>query len=449
MDVAVQALKTGAERKFADLFVAAEDRLPGASQAWVARLRAGAIASYGTLGLPHRRIEDWKYTDLRARISDAYASAVALGAPIEEAEIVKALGGGMAHLESFRVVFVEGAFRPELSDFAGLNKAGVEILSLADALEKPPSWLKSTLGQINPPRDNAVYALNTGLMTHGALIRAPDGVALPKPIHLIHLDGPGEPVGSIARHVITIGKGAKACILESYAGLGGRGVQRNVATELCVGDDAEVCHVKYEREGAEATHLATWMTTLGANSRYVTFHFSMGASLARSELHVRFAGEGATADISGASMLKGKQHGDTTMVVDHAVPHCSSRELFKAVLDDEARAVFQGKLIVRQHAQKTDAKQMAQALLLSEAAEFDSKPELEIFADDVACGHGSTAGQIDEDLLFYLRARGLPEREARALLIQAFIGDALTHVIDDEVRTALESVAADWLGVKL
>ena len=218
-------------------------------------------------------------------------------------------------------------------------------------------------------------------------------------------------------------------------------------TELKVGDKAALKHVKLQRDGDDALHLSTWLVELGADARYDAFQFSTGAALARNQVYLRFAGEGAAADMSGAFLLRGQQHCDTTLLVEHRVPHCASRELFKGVLDDEARGVFQGKIIVSPGAQKTDGKQMSGALLLSERAEFDSKPELEIFADDVVCGHGSTSGQIDEDLLFYLEARGIPEAQARALLIQAFVGEALEKVEDEALRERSGAASAEWLGV--
>ena len=204
-----------------------------------------------------------------------------------------------------------------------------------------------------------------------------------------------------------------------------------------------------QRDRDDAFHLSTWLVELGADARYDAFQFSTGASLTRNQVYLCFAGEGSAADISGAFLLRARQHCDTTLLVEHRVPRCTSRELFKGVLDGEARGVFQGKIIVSPGAQKTDGKQMAGALLLSETAEFDSKPELEIFADDVVCGHGSTSGQIDEELLFYLEARGIPESQARALLIQAFVGEALEKVEDETLREALGHASADWLGVKV
>jgi Fe-S cluster assembly protein SufD len=207
-----------------------------------------------------------------------------------------------------------------------------------------------------------------------------------------------------------------------------------------------VTHVKVTAETKDAQHVSTWLADVAADASYKAFQLTAGSALVRNDIVMTFKGEGAETDLSGVMLGRARDHIDTTLIADHALPGCTSRELFKAVLDDTARAVFQGKLIVRPDAQKTDAKQMAQALLLSEDAEFDSKPELEIYADDVACGHGATSGQIDEDLLFYLRSRGIPEGPARALLVTAFIGEALEKVENEDVRTALAAMAESWLA---
>jgi Fe-S cluster assembly protein SufD len=271
---------------------------------------------------------------------------------------------------------------------------------------------------------------------------------LDRPIHLIQLDGTGEPASTVTRNVVVAEPGSSATLIESFGSLGLNGLQRNTVTELRIGEKAALKHIKLQRDGDDALHLSTWLVELLADARYDAFQFSTGASVARNQIYTRFAGEGSAADISGAFLLRGHQHGDTTLLVEHRVPHCTSRELFKGVLDDEARGVFQGKIIVSPGAQKTDGKQMSGALLLSEGAEFDSKPELEIFADDVVCGHGATSGQIDQDLLFYLEARGIPETQARALLIQAFVGEALEKVDDEALRYALARASAEWLGVE-
>jgi Fe-S cluster assembly protein SufD len=206
--------------------------------------------------------------------------------------------------------------------------------------------------------------------------------------------------------------------------------------------------VKCTLDRGEATHLANWLVDIGAGADYRGFQLTSGTGLARNQLAVTFKGEGANLDLSGAFLARGSEHVDTALLVDHAVPACTSRELFKGVLEDEAQGVFQGKVIVRPGAQKSDGKQMAQVLLLSPNAEFDSKPELEIYADDVVCGHGSTSADLDEDLLFYCRSRGIPEAEARALLIESFVGEALAKVEREDVRDALTLLARDWLAAK-
>jgi FeS assembly protein SufD len=241
--------------------------------------------------------------------------------------------------------------------------------------------------------------------------------------------------------------GSSAMLIESFGSLGVQALQRNAVTEVVIKDKAAINHVKLQREGGDTLHLTTSLVKLGADARYEAFQFSLGAALARNQIYAQFTGEGSQANISGAFLLRDRQHCDTTILVEHLVPRCGTRELLKAVLDKESRGVFQGKIIVAPGAQKTDSKQMAQALLLSEGAEFDSKPELEIFADDVVCGHGSTSGQIDEDLLFYLEARGIPEPEARALLIQAFVGEALERIEDEGLREVFANASAEWLGV--
>jgi FeS assembly protein SufD len=447
MELPVQQFRTKGEQAYLDMFEQARDALPGARDPFVSGLRKKAIETYARLGLPHRRIEAWKYTDLRSRLTDAFPLLSAAGVAVSEAELSKALGSAIAALPSYRLVIVEGDLRADLSDLSNLKSAGVGALSLTRALEKPPSWLKKALGQINPREDDPVLALNTALMTGGVALRIGDGVTLDKPIHIIQLNDSVQPASTVTRNVVVAGQGSSVTLLESYGGLGLLGLQRNAVTELSVCDKAAIRHVKLQREGEDAFHLSTWLVELGADARYDAFQFSTGAALARNQIYARFADEGSSANISGAFLLHGRQHCDTTILVEHLVPRCGTRELLKAVLDDESRGVFQGKIIVSPGAQKTDSKQMAQGLLLSETAEFDSKPELEIFADDVVCGHGSTSGQIDEDLLFYLEARGIPEAKARALLIQAFVGEALERVEDEGLREAFAAASSEWLGV--
>lgn len=447
MDLPVHQFRTKAEQELLDLFTSAEKALPGARNKWASALRTEAIEAYGRLGLPHRRIEAWKYTDLRARFTDVHPLVKADGVAVGDEEFAHALGGEIARLPAHRLVIVEGDLRADLSDIADLKAEGVQAVSLGQALEKPPSWLQKVLAQVNPRDDDPVIALNTALMTGGVALHLGEGVSLEKPVHIIQLDGKGDPAATVTRNVIVAEPGSSATVLESFGSLGIRGLQRNTVTEVLLGDKAAIDHIKFQREGGDALHLTSWPVKLGADARYGAFQFSIGAALARNQIYAKFTGENAEANISGVFLLRGRQHCDTTILVEHLVPHCGTRELLKAVLDEESRGVFQGKIVVAPGAQKTDSKQMAQGLLLSEGAEFDSKPELEIFADDVVCGHGSTSGQIDDELLFYLEARGIPEAQARALLIQAFVGEALERIENEVLRHALARAATEWLGV--
>ena len=442
--MATEVLKTKAEQELADQFETGMPNLPGADVAWTKAMREGAWKTYASAGLPHRRVEEWKYTDLRALLKDAYPPAPSLGEALTAENIDAALGEHVAGLDCHRIVVVNGHFREELSDLDGLG-GQVEVNSLSEALSDPSDWLQKTLGQIAPQENDTIVALNAALMTGGVIVRVADGAKIEKPLHLVHVAAVKDAAGLATRNIVHVGAGAVVTLLESYTGNSKTPVQRNAVTELVAGEKAEVHHIKLQSENAETAHLSTWMTRLDANATYRAFQFSTGAGVARNQIFVHFAGEGGLSHVSGAVLSRASQHDDTTMVIDHAVPECESREFFKLVLDDEARGIVQCKVIVQRDAQKSDGHQIAHGLLLSEAAEFDSKPELEIFADDVVCGHGSTSGQVDEDLLFYLRARGIPEPQARALLIEAFIGEALDKIEQDDVREVFAALTSTWL----
>jgi Fe-S cluster assembly protein SufD len=442
MDAEIRPIKTAAETALAASFAAARRALPGSGE--VAALREDAFRRFETSGLPHRRVEEWKYTDLRALMRDANP----LAGPPDAAAIARAraAGGKLASIEARRIVFVNGAFVPELSDLAALEP-GLAISSMHEALAAAdPRLLAQVLGHVGRivPTDDVAVALNTAFMGDGAVIEVAPGATLARPIHLVFFNAGGAPAAVFARSLMIIGADARAMLIETHEGLGE--FQVNSALELNVGDRAHVDHVKITGEGAGALHVASLLATVGAHARLNAFLFTAGGTVVRNQLFVRFVGEGTIAHICGATLLRDRQHADTTLFADHVAPDCTSREVFKTVLDDYARGVFQGKIMVRPHAQKTDAKMAAHALLLSETAEADSKPELEIFADDVQCGHGATSGDLDEDLLFYLKARGIPAKEAEALLIQAFVGEAIEGIEHAGLRDALADEVAAWLG---
>jgi len=442
MNAEVRPIKTAAETALAQSFAAVKRELPGAGA--VGALREDAFRRFETEGLPHRRVEEWKYTDLRALMREAKPlAAVPDAAAKARAKDALAM---LPAIEARRVVFVDGALVPELSDLSGLE-AGLTIRSMAQALAAGDRDLLAHLGRIVPTDDVAV-ALNTAFMGDGAVIHVAQGVALAQPIHLVFVNAGGEPAAVFARSLVIIEKGARAMLVESHLGSSASEDQVNTALELEVGDEAHVDHIKITGAGAGALHVSTLMAAIGAHARFNAFLFTTGGAVVRNQAFVRFDGEGTIAGIRGASLLKGRQHADTTLVADHATADCTSREVFKSVLDEEGRSVFQGKIIVRRHAQKTDAKMATHALLLSETAEADNKPELEIFADDVQCGHGATSGALDEDLLFYLKARGIPAKEAQALLIQAFVGEAVEGIEHAGLRDALMDHVVAWLEAR-
>ncbi len=407
-------------------------------------MREAAFQRFAATGLPHRRVEEWKYTDLRALMRDAKP----LATPPDAAAKARAKDAGalLADVECRRLVFVDGVFAPELSDLAGLEP-GLTVQTMSDALAKGDAFVAARLGKTVPTDDPAV-ALNTAFMGDGAVIRIAAGAAIERPLHLVFAATGDRPAALFTRSLVTIEKGARAMLVESHEGAAGRDYQVNTALELVVADEAHVDHIKITREGANALHLSSLMADVGAHARFNTFLFTTGGAVVRNQLFLRFGGEGTVANIRGASLLKGRQHADTTLVVDHAAAECQSREVFKTVLDDESRGIFQGKIIVRPGAQKTDAKMASHALMLSEDAEADNKPELEIFADDVQCGHGATAGDLNEDLLFYLKARGIPQKEAESLLIQAFVGDAVEGIEHAGLREALMEAVVAWLSTR-
>ena len=438
MNAEVRPIKTAAESALAANFAAAKDALPGAGA--VAALRADAFARFESDGLPHRRIEEWKYTDLRALMRDAKPLA---GMPDAVTKARAAdVCAKLAAIEGRRIVLVDGVLAPELSDLAALEP-GLTVRSLSDALASGDPQVAAHLGKVVPTDDVAV-ALNTAFMGDGAVIHVAAGAALARPLHLVFVNAGNEPAAVFTRSLVVIERGARVMLVESHEG--SDEYQVNTALELKVGDEAHVDHIKITAAGA--LHVATLMAAIGAHARFNEFLFTTGASVVRNQLFVRFAGEGTIAGIRGATLLRGRQHADITLMADHAIAGCTSRETFKSVLDEEGHGVFQGRIIVRPHAQQTDAKMATHALLLSDTAEADNKPELEIFADDVQCGHGATSGDLDEDLLFYLQARGIPAKEAEALLIQAFVGEAIEGIEHAGLRDALMDQVVTWLAAR-
>jgi Fe-S cluster assembly protein SufD len=439
MTAQITPIKTAAESGLAETFAALRG---GFADDAVAARREAAFRRFEAQGLPHRRVEEWKYTDLRALMQDAKPIA---GAPDAAAKArARSAGRIFATVDARRIVFVDGALVPELSDLAMLEP-GLKISSLADALGRGSPELTERFAIAGPADGDVGYALNTAFMDDGALVEVAAGVELARPLHLVFVYGAERATAVFSRSLVAVGADASLTLLESHEGPDGVDYQINTALDLVVGDRARLNRIKVNAEGSAALHLATLNASIGAKANVSDFAFLTGGLVVRNQMFVRCAGAGSTLNLGGASLLNGRQHGDTTLLVDHAVGGCQGRELFKSVLDDSSRGVFQGKIIVRPGAQKTDSRMMTRSLLLSEDAEADNKPELEIFADDVQCGHGATSGALDENLKFYLMARGIVEKDAEALLIQSFVGEAIETVPHEGVREALMTATLRWL----
>ncbi|MCA6113187.1 Fe-S cluster assembly protein SufD [Bradyrhizobium cenepequi] len=433
--------KTDTGPAVGNVFVRTHGRLPGAGP--VADIRARAFEAYKRAGLPHRRIEEWKYTDLRVLMRDVLPRApqpdtAALARA--KAAVEKAAIEGAAKL-----VLVDGLFTPNLSDIVQLGQ-GVDVRTLREVLENPANEGRGDL--LLTATTDAVISLNAAMVTDGVVITVTDGTVLSRPIQIVHVATTSS-ASSFTRSYLRLGKGVQAAVVESFvAAEGARAYQANDAVIVSVGDAANLAHLHVVADEADATNISSVFVALGAKAKLNLFNMICGGAVSRYQGFITLVGEGSALSVNGVNLLKDKQHGDTTLVIDHAVPHCTSRENFRAVVDDRGHSVFQGHIIVRPDAQKTDGRMMTRALLLSDEAEADNKPELEIFADDVTCGHGATTGALDESLLFYLRARGLPEKEAQALLIQAFVGEAIESITNDQLREHVIAAAERWLEAR-
>ncbi|HYF54331.1 MAG TPA: Fe-S cluster assembly protein SufD [Salinarimonas sp.] len=433
----ITSLKTAAESALADLFALAKPLLPGD-----AATREDAFRRFSERGLPHRRVEEWKYTDLRAFLREAAPFA---GKPsAADIEAALATDGPLADLDAIEIVLVNG----HVVRMAESLPEGLEIVALRDALSAGHPSL-AAMGAVAKAHDNAAYALNAAFMSDGAVIRVAAGATIERPIHLRFVNAGATPFATATRVLLQVEVGASVTLVETHAGPNGVGYQPNGVVEIVAADHARVVHVRLNAEGAGAIALSTLTARLGANVAFDSYALLAGPQVSRQQAYVAFAGEGSNAGIRGSTMIGGTQHADTTLVVDHAAPGCTSRELFKAVVDGEATGVFQGKIVVHQIAQKTDGRMMSACVLLGDEATMNNKPELEIFADDVQCAHGATCGQLDEDLLFYLRSRGLPLKEAEALLLESFLAEPIGEgVADETVAAALTGVIDGWLRAR-
>ncbi|WP_136618764.1 MULTISPECIES: Fe-S cluster assembly protein SufD [Mesorhizobium] len=417
MNMQLQPQRTSAETALIDAFGERLSLLPGDGAVMLKRDDAIEAIKHG---LPTRRIESWHYTDLRRLLTavpdfDPAAATKAI-APIVEGSAILAILNGVS---STKMPTIEGLSVQRLSE-------------------------KLTDGSIAPGldpygSDDAIGALNTAFVADGYFIDIADGAELEKPIELQNLQAGGQ---THVRLAVRVGTGAKASVVERQTGEGG-GLVSSVS-QLVLGEGAEVTWLIVQEQPETATHLAQFKAHLGKNSKLTVFFMNAGGKLVRQEIVVRTTGEGADFTLRGINLLAGDTHTDVTMVLDHAVPHTTSTEVIRNVVTGKARGVFQGRINVHQYAQKTNAKMACNTLLLSDDGEFSTKPELEIFADDVICGHGATVTEIDHDHLFYLMARGVDEKTARGLLVKAFVAEVIEELDDEMIVEALEARLDDW-----
>jgi Fe-S cluster assembly protein SufD len=422
---------------FVDQFAAIEPTL-GAVEA-LHGLRAEALARYRAAGLPTRAVEAWKYTGLEglAALGVVPVAPAAARAHVPEAAI--------AAVDSFRAVFVNGRFDPAQSRLDGMP-AGVEVESLAALIARDPAAAERALA--GDAEGLPLVALNTAFAADGLVMQLARGAALDRPLHVISIGDAvaGSAIAFHPRHLIRLEPDARATVIESHVGAAGYFANNVVDIEL--GTGAVLQHHILQNQAQEAFHVAVVRLALAARATYTGFVLQTGARLARHELRARIDGAGAECRMSGLYLAAGAQHIDNTTFIDHASPGSRSRQLFKAVLDDSGRGVFQGRVLVRPHAQKTDAHQLSRALLLSRKAEMDGKPELEIYADDVRCSHGATIGSLDQEPMFYLMSRGIDRPTAYRMLVEAFATEALDEIGAPEVRAAFATHVGSWLAAR-
>ena len=415
-------------------------RAPGQDQGWLRQLREQAFARFCDVGFPTTHDEDWRFTNVAPIAQTAFQLPPANSKANPRQIAPYRLTGAACEL-----VFVNGRFAADLSSVSSLPK-GISVGSLAEELGRDPKPLERYLGRyLNLERD-VFCALNTAFLEDGAYVHIGRGTVLEAPIYLLFVTTAGDaPVMTHPRNLIIAEEDSQATIVEDYVSLGGGAAFSNAATELVAGEHTVLSHYLIEREHVDAYNISTLRLQQGRSANVASHSVLLGGGLVRNNVHPVLAGEGADCLINGLFIGNGRQHMDNYMLVEHASPHCGSRQFYNGILDGHSRGVFHGRIIVHKDAQKTDAKQTNGNLLLSDDAQIDTKPQLEIYADDVKCTHGATIGQIEEDELFYLRSRGIDEPAARRLLLYAFASECLERMKPGPVRARIEELVNEWL----
>jgi Fe-S cluster assembly protein SufD len=411
---------------------------------WRREARRRALARFAERGFPTTRDEEWKFTSVAPIAETAFE--LAAGAPAIARDRLATLS--LADLGAVEVVFVNGRFAPELSQLADLPR-GVRVETIATVMADSPDELEDSLSRPGFEENAAFSALNAAFTEDGVVVSIGAHAVIERPVHVLFVAAPGPaPVAIHPRLIVRIGENSQARLVETYVGLEPGVSLTNAVSEFMIGPHAVVDHVRVQQESLQAYHVGTQSIRAARSSTLVSQSLAFGGAIVRNEIVAVLGGEGVDCTLNGLYVGGGSQIIDTHTTIDHAMPHCGSHELYKGILSGQARGVFNGKIIVRQDAQKTDAKQTNRALLLSDEAQINSKPQLEIFANDVKCTHGATIGQLDEDAIFYLRARGLAPGQARSLLIHAFAREVLDRIRVDALRDRLERVLERQLDIE-
>ena len=422
------------------VFASALDQRPQGGPRWLDDLRGRGAARFAALGIPTVRDEEWRFTNVSPIGAVDFSPAGQISGTADRLV-------GFAYTDApVRLVIVNGRFDTTLSRTKGLPQ-GVRAGSLAAAMTEEADVVQRYFGQLADFTNRSFTALNTAFVQDGAFVHIPDGAIVDVPIHLVFVSGAdGSTVMAHPRTLVVSGANSQARIVESYIGARGEVYFTNAVSEIFVGENASVDHYRVQEESVDAFHVASLHAHTSRNSRFSSHAFALGGRIVRNDIFAILDGEGGDCTLKGLYLADRDRLVDNHTTIDHAKPHCGSHEVYKGILGGASRAVFNGKIIVRQDAQKTDAKQTNRALLLTDGATINTKPQLEIFADDVKCTHGAAIGQLDEDAIFYLRARGLPYADARDMLIHAFAGQILDGVQIESLRDALEAELFEQLA---
>jgi len=417
------------------------DREPS-QPSWLLPLRKAGIARFAELGFPTLRDEDWRFTNVAPITKLPFKPAFEPTEGVAAAALEQLT---FASLPGSRLVFVNGQYAPKLSNVKNLP-AGVKAASLAAALSSDAAFLEKHLGRYAQNADNGFAALNQAFFLDGGFVHVPAGKVVEEPVQFVYVATDQQRGATFhPRNLVIAEANSRVTILESYVSLGGANYFTNAVTELFAGDNAQLEYVKFQDEAADAFHIAAFHGEFGRASHVNVHSFALGAKLSRNNIRTKLAGEGLECILNGLYLTRNEQLADHHMVVEHAQPHCASHEYFNGILDDKSKGVFHGRILVQPVAQKTDAKQTNKNLLLSDDATANTKPQLEIYADDVKCTHGATIGQLNDESIFYLRSRGIGPETARRMLIHAFAGEIIERIRHEPAREELDKLVWERL----